>query len=36
VAAIADRILFLADGRIVRELRGASSHEVIEAMEQLT
>jgi putative ABC transport system ATP-binding protein len=35
VAAIADRILFLADGRIVRELRGASAHDVIEAMEQL-
>ena len=35
-AAIADRILFLADGVIVREMRGASSHEVIAAMEELS
>jgi putative ABC transport system ATP-binding protein len=34
-AAIADRILFLADGLIVREMRGASAHDVVEAMEQL-
>jgi putative ABC transport system ATP-binding protein len=34
-AAIADRILFLADGRIVRDLTGASQHEVIAAMEGL-
>jgi len=34
-AAIADRILFLADGLIVREMRGASAHEVIQAMEEL-
>jgi putative ABC transport system ATP-binding protein len=34
-ASIADRILFLADGSIVREMRGASGHDVIEAMEQL-
>jgi putative ABC transport system ATP-binding protein len=34
-AAIADRILFLADGVIVREMREATSHEVIEAMEKL-
>ena len=34
-AAIADRVLFLADGLIVREMRGASAHEVIEAMEEL-
>jgi putative ABC transport system ATP-binding protein len=34
-AAIADRILFLADGLIVREMRGASSHEVLAAMEEL-
>ena len=34
-AAIADRILFLADGLVVREVHGASQHEVIEAMEQL-
>jgi putative ABC transport system ATP-binding protein len=34
-AAIADRILFLADGEIVREMRGASAHEVLAEMEQL-
>jgi putative ABC transport system ATP-binding protein len=34
-ASIADRILFLADGRIVRELRGATAHDVVEAMEAL-
>ena len=34
-AAIADRILFLADGLIVREMHGASAHEVIQAMEEL-
>ncbi len=35
-AAIADRILFLADGLIVRELWRASPHEVLEAMEAIT
>ncbi len=34
-ASIADRILFLDDGLIVREMRGASSHEVVAAMEQI-
>jgi putative ABC transport system ATP-binding protein len=34
-ASIADRILLLDDGRIVRELHGASSHELSEAMEAL-
>ena len=35
-AAIADRILFLADGRIVRELgRCSSSAEVLEVMNEL-
>jgi putative ABC transport system ATP-binding protein len=34
-AAIADRILFLADGLIVREMLSATSHDVIAAMEQL-
>jgi len=34
-AAIADRILFLADGLIVREMHGATAHEVIQAMEEL-
>jgi putative ABC transport system ATP-binding protein len=31
-AAIADRVLYLADGRIVRELSGASQHEISETM----
>ncbi|HXY86447.1 MAG TPA: ABC transporter ATP-binding protein [Gaiellaceae bacterium] len=35
-AAIADRILFLADGLIVRDLTGASRHEVVAAMEQVS
>src|SRR5438093_5428066 len=34
-AAIADRILFLADGRIVDELTNATQHEVLSAMEEL-
>ena len=35
-AAIADRILFLADGLIVKDLGRATQHDVIEAMEELT
>jgi putative ABC transport system ATP-binding protein len=35
-AAIADRILFLADGRIVRELPRSEPSEVLAAMEALT
>jgi putative ABC transport system ATP-binding protein len=35
-AAIADRILFLADGLIVRDLGPSSAHEVLEAMEELS
>ena len=35
-AATADRILFLADGEIVKELRGADEHEVLLAIEQIT
>ncbi len=35
-AAIADRILFLADGRIVKELGSSSAHEVLEAMEEVS
>ncbi len=35
-AAIADRVLFLADGMIVRETRGASAHDVVAAMEELS
>jgi putative ABC transport system ATP-binding protein len=31
-AAIADRILFLADGLIVRELKGASAADVLDVM----
>jgi len=34
-AAIADRILFLDDGRIVRDLGRATAHEVLEVMEEL-
>ena len=34
-AAIADRVLFLADGNIVRELSGASTHEIAAAMEEV-
>ena len=34
-AAIADRILFLADGRIVKDLGKATAHEVTAAMEEL-
>ena len=35
-AAIADRVLFLADGEVVKELGRASAHEVLEAMEEVT
>ena len=34
-AVIADRVLYLADGRIVRELSGASQHEIGETMEEI-
>jgi putative ABC transport system ATP-binding protein len=34
-AAIADRVLFLDDGLIVREARNASVHEIVAAMEEL-
>ena len=34
-AAIADRILFLADGLIVRDLGRSDAHEVISVMEEL-
>ena len=34
-AAIADRVLYLADGRIVRELSRATQHEIGEAMEEI-
>jgi putative ABC transport system ATP-binding protein len=34
-AAIADRVLYLADGLIVRELTGATQHEIGETMEEI-
>ena len=34
-AAIADRVLFLDDGLIVREARGISAHDIVAAMEEL-
>jgi putative ABC transport system ATP-binding protein len=34
-AAIADRILFLADGQIVRDLAGATQHEVLKTLEEI-
>jgi putative ABC transport system ATP-binding protein len=35
-AAIADRVLFLADGEIVRELAKANQHEIVAAMEEVS
>ena len=35
-AAIADRILFLADGLIVNDLGPASPREILEALEEVT
>jgi putative ABC transport system ATP-binding protein len=35
-AAIADRILFLADGQIVRDLGPSTSHEILDALEAVT
>ena len=35
-AAIADRILFLADGRIVKDLGKATAHDVVVAMEEIS
>ncbi len=35
-AAIADRVLFLADGRIVKDLGPSSAHEILEAMEEVS
>jgi putative ABC transport system ATP-binding protein len=34
-ASIADRILFLADGLIVKELRSTSAAEVVQVMSEL-
>jgi putative ABC transport system ATP-binding protein len=35
-AAIADRILFLADGQIVKDLGRSSAHQILEALEEVT
>jgi putative ABC transport system ATP-binding protein len=35
-AAIADRVLFLADGQVVKELGRASAHEILEAIEEVS
>jgi putative ABC transport system ATP-binding protein len=35
-AAIADRVLFLADGLIVKDLGASSSHEILDALEEVT
>jgi putative ABC transport system ATP-binding protein len=35
-AGIADRVLFLADGKIVRETREATPHDIVEAMEEIS
>jgi putative ABC transport system ATP-binding protein len=35
-AAIADRVLFLADGEIVRDLGPSSAHEILETLEQVS
>jgi putative ABC transport system ATP-binding protein len=35
-AAIADRVLFLADGEIVRDLGGCSAHQILETLEAMT
>ncbi|HEX8854653.1 MAG TPA: ABC transporter ATP-binding protein [Thermoleophilaceae bacterium] len=35
-ACTADRVLFLADGKLVRDLGRSSSHEVLEAMEEFS
>jgi putative ABC transport system ATP-binding protein len=35
-AAIADRVLFLADGRIVRDIGSCSAHRILEVMEEVS
>jgi putative ABC transport system ATP-binding protein len=35
-AAIADRVLFLADGHIVRDLGPSSAHDILDTLEQVT
>ncbi len=34
-AAIADRILFLDDGKIVRDQKGCTAHEILATMDEL-
>ena len=35
-AAIADRILFLADGQIVKDVGQSTTHEILAALEEVT
>jgi putative ABC transport system ATP-binding protein len=35
-AGIADRVLFLADGQIVRQMQEATPHDIVEAMEEIS
>ena len=35
-AAIADRVLFLADGNIVRDLGPSTSHEILGTLEEVS
>jgi putative ABC transport system ATP-binding protein len=35
-AAIADRVLFLADGEIVNDIPRSSAHTILEALEEVT
>jgi len=35
-AAIADRVLFLADGRIVRDVGRSTAHEILATLEEMT
>jgi putative ABC transport system ATP-binding protein len=35
-AAIADRVLFLADGLIVKDIGQSSAHEILETLEAVT
>jgi putative ABC transport system ATP-binding protein len=35
-AAIADRVLFLADGQIVRDIGACSAHQILEILEEVS
>jgi putative ABC transport system ATP-binding protein len=35
-AAIADRVLFLADGAVVNDLGRSTTHEILQALEEVT